>query len=109
MNAEQVTQRLIDETGEPPVRAFWAHAYDATTLLLDAITAASRVDGGKLEVDRAGIRQYLDQVQDYQGIIGKIACDEFGDCGSGKIAIIEHLDPSNPDASWDNVVYRFSP
>ena len=109
MNAEQVTERFIDETGEPPVRAFWAHAYDATTLLLDAVTAASRVEGGKLVVDRAGIREYLDQVQEYQGIIGKIACDEFGDCGSGKIAIIEHLDPSNPDASWDNVVYRFSP
>ena len=109
MNAEQVAERFIDETGEPPVRAFWAHAYDATTLLLDAVTAASRLDGDKLVVDRAGIRQYLDQVQDYQGIIGEIACDEFGDCGSGKIAIIEHLDPSDPDASWDNVVYRFSP
>ncbi len=109
MNAEQVTQRFIDETGAAPVRAFWAHAYDATTLLLDAITAASRLDGDKLVIDRAGIRQYLDQVQDYQGIIGEIACDEFGDCGSGKISIIEHLDPSDPDASWDNVVYRFSP
>ena len=109
MNAEQVTQRFMDETGAPPVRAFWAHAYDATTLLLDAVTAASRVDGDKLVIDRAGIRQYLDQVQDYQGVIGEITCDEFGDCGSGKIAIIEHLDPSDPDASWDNVVYRFSP
>ena len=109
MNAEQVTQRFIDETGAAPVRAFWANAYDATTLLLDAITAASRVEGDKLVVDRAGIRQHLDQVQDYQGIIGEIACDDFGDCGSGKISIIEHLDPSDPDASWDNVVYRFSP
>ncbi len=109
MNAAQVTERFIDMTGEPPVRAFWAHAYDATTLLLDAVTAASRVDGDKLVIDRAGIRQYLDQVQDYQGIIGEITCDEFGDCGPGNIAIIEHLDPSDPDASWDNVVYRFSP
>ena len=109
MNAQQVTERFIDETGAPPVRAFWAHAYDATTLLLDAITAASRVDGDKLVIDRAGIRQYLDQVLGYQGIIGEISCDEFGDCGPGKISIIQHLNPSDPDASWDNVVYRFSP
>ncbi len=109
MNAEQVTERFIDVTGEIPVRAFWAHAYDAATLLLDAITAASRVDGDKLVIDRAGIRQHLDQVQDYRGIIGEIACDEFGDCGPGKVSIIQHLDPSDPDASWDNVVYRFSP
>ncbi len=109
MNSEQVTERFIDETGALPVRAFWAHAYDATTLLLDAITAASSVEGDKLVIDRAGIRQYLDQVHGYQGIIGEIACDEFGDCGPGKITIIQHLNPSDPDASWDNVVYRFSP
>lgn len=109
MNAQQVTERFIDETGAPPVRAFWAHAYDATTLLLDAITAASRVDGDKLVIDRAGIRLYLDQVFGYQGIIGEISCDEFGDCGPGKVSIIQHLNPSDPDASWDNVVYRFSP
>lgn len=109
MNAEQVTARFIDETGAPPVRAFWAHAYDATTLLLDAIAAASRVDGDTLVIDRAGIRQYLDQVRGYQGIIGELSCDEFGDCGSGKISIIQHLDPRDPDASWQNVVYRFSP
>ena len=109
MNAEQVTERFIEMTGEPPVRAFWAHAYDATTLLLDAVTAASRIEGGRLVVDRAGIREHLDQLRDYQGIIGRIACDEFGDCGSGRISIIEHLDPGAPFASWDNVVYRFSP
>ena len=109
MNAEQVQQRFVDTTGTDPVRAFWAHAYDATTLLLDAITAASRVKDDNLVVDRAGIRQYLDGIQDYQGIIGEIACDQFGDCGSGKISIIEHLDPGDPDASWGNVVYRFSP
>lgn len=109
MNAEQAANRFADKTGAPPVRAFWAHAYDATTLLLDAVSAASRVERGKLVIDRAGIRQYLDQVVDYQGIIGDIACDAFGDCGPGKISVIQHLDPSNPDASWDNVVYRFTP
>ena len=109
MNAEQVVERFTTKTGAPPVRAFWAHAYDATTLLLDAVKAASRVEGGDLVIDRAGIRQYLGQVANYQGIIGEIACDGFGDCGSGKISIIQHLDPENPGASWDNVVYRFSP
>lgn len=109
MNAQQAIERFADKTGAPPVRAFWAHAYDATTLLLDAVTAASRVERGKLVIDRAGIRQYLDQVASYQGIIGEINCDAFGDCGPGKISVIQHLDPENPDATWDNVVYQFSP
>ena len=109
LDAEQAIERFTAKTGAPPVRAFWAHAYDATTLLLDAVTDASRVERGKLVIDRAGIRQYLDQVANYQGIIGEIACDGFGDCGTGRISIIHHLDPEDPEASWDNVVYRFSP
>lgn len=109
MDAEQAVERFTAKTGAPPVRAFWAHAYDATTLLLDAVSAASRVERGKLVIDRAGIRQYLDQVVGYRGIIGDITCDAFGDCGPGKVSVIQHLDPGNPDASWDNVVYRFSP
>ena len=108
-NAQQAAERFANQVGAPPNRAFWAHAYDATTLLLDAVTAASRLEGRDLVIDRAGIRQYLNQVADYQGLIGKISCDAFGDCGSGKIAIIEHLNPDDPLASRDNVVYRFSP
>lgn len=108
-SAEQAAERFANTTGSPPHRAFWAHAYDATTLLLDAITAASRFEGRELVIDRAGIRQHLDQVADYQGLIGDISCDAFGDCGSGRIAIIEHLNPGDPLSSRDNVVYRYSP
>ena len=109
VDAQQAADRFSNKTGAPPNRAFWAHAYDATTLLLDAVTAASRFDGRGLVIDRAGIRQYLNQVGGYQGLIGDIDCDAFGDCGSGKIAIIEHLNPADTLASRDNVVYRFSP
>ncbi|MYH71451.1 ABC transporter substrate-binding protein [Candidatus Poribacteria bacterium] len=108
-NAEQAAQRFEHMAGTRPSRAFWAHAYDATTLLLQAVEAASRTDGGTLIIDRAGIREHLDQVAGFRGIIGDITCDGFGDCGLGKITIIEHLHPDNPEASRDNTVYRFSP
>ena len=109
IDAEQAVERFEDMVGTPPFRAFWAHAYDATTLLLEAVEAASRVDRGTLVIDRAGVREYLDQVAGFQGIIGEITCDRFGDCGLGNISIIEHLDPDNPEASRDYTVYRFSP
>ncbi len=109
VDAGQAAERFTIKTGSPPHRAFWAHAYDATTLLLDAVTAASRIEGRELVIDRAGIRQYLNQVSDYQGLIGDINCDAYGDCGSGRIAIIEHLNPDDTLASRDNVVFRFSP
>ena len=47
------------EHGETPAAPFWGHAYDATTMLLDAIAAASHMDGDTLVVDRAGVREYL--------------------------------------------------
>ena len=108
-SAEEVTQRYIDTTGQPPIKAFWAHSYDAATLLLKAITAASWIDDGVLVIDRAGIREYLDQVSGFQGIIGEITCDEFGDCGPAAMTIIENLDPANAAASLDNVVYEYQP
>ncbi|SVD53629.1 uncharacterized protein METZ01_LOCUS406483, partial [marine metagenome] len=96
--------------GEKPSAAFWAHAYDATTLLLDAIEAASyEEDDGTLVIDRAGVREFLSNVRDYQGITGLLSCDEFGDCGSQKITVIGHSDSGDVDGSLANVVYQYAP
>ncbi|MCY3563697.1 MAG: hypothetical protein OXH26_07255, partial [bacterium] len=84
----------------------WAHGYDATTMLLDAIAAASHIaDDGSLVVDRQGVRAFLDGVRNYQGLIGLISCDDFGDCGSQLITVVYHQSADNPEASMGNVVY----
>jgi len=98
-----------DEWGEDPAAPFWAHSYDATTLLLDAIAAASYDDDGTLVIDRAGVREHLNAVADYSGIIGLISCDAFGDCGSQKITVIGHGDSTDVPASNANVVYEYAP
>ena len=95
--------------GEAPSAPYWAHAYDATTLLLEAIAAASSVSDGTLVIDRAGVRQFLNTVSGYGGIIGTISCDSFGDCGSQKTTVIHHLDPDDIEASLSNVVFEFAP
>ena len=95
--------------GEAPSAPYWAHAYDATTLLLEAIAAASGVSDGTLIIDRAGVRQHLNDVAGYSGIIGMISCDSFGDCGSQKTTVIHHLDPDDIEASLSNVVFEFAP
>jgi len=98
-----------DEWGEDPAAPFWAHSYDATTLLLDAIAAASYDDDGTLVIDRAGVREYLGSVTDYSGIIGLMSCDAFGDCGSQKITVIGHADSGDVSASNANVIYEYAP
>ena len=115
-NVNQATGRSVDEVAEqfaaavgtPPSRAFWPHAYDAATLLLEAIEAASRVDGDTLVIDRAAVRDHLSQVEGFAGLSGTLTCDPFGDCGAGVVTIIEHLDPADVETSFANVVYRYS-
>ena len=96
--------------GESPAAPFWAHGYDATTLLLDAIAAASFLDGDTLVVDRQDIRDHLNSVEGYSGLIGTINCDEFGDCGAARITVVQNIGgEDNAEASMDNVVFSFAP
>ncbi len=98
-----------EQYGEAPSAAFWAHAYDATTLLLQAIDNVAEVgDDGSLTIDRAALRDELYSTS-FQGLIGQITCDEFGDCGAGEIQIILHEDSSVTDATQIPVVYTFVP
>ena len=98
-----------DSYGVPPNSAYWGHAYDATTLLLEAIEASSEGVYGGIRIDRAALRRYLDGVADYSGVIGDITCDGFGDCGPATIAVIEHLDATDIPASRVNTVYEYAP
>ena len=94
--------------GNAPEAPFWAHSYDATTILLEAIKAASHVDGDDLVVDRAGVREYLDNLSGYEGIIGTLSCDDFGDCGAARITVVQN-NSADFQGSLENVVFEFAP
>jgi branched-chain amino acid transport system substrate-binding protein len=108
-SANDVLDAYSAAYGEAPSAPFWGHAYDATTMLLEAIKASSTLDGDALVIDRQGVRDFLDGISGYSGIIGSISCDDFGDCGSQKITIIEHLSAADIEASKANVVFEFAP
>jgi len=110
-SAADLVIRLEESEGQPPTNAFWGHAYDATVMLLDAITAASYLRSGDnaLVVDRAGIREYLNNLSGFQGVTGVLTCDQFGDCGASRVVIHEHLDSTDPQATRDSVVFEVGP
>jgi branched-chain amino acid transport system substrate-binding protein len=91
--------------GEAPPQVFHAHTYDATMLLLSAIEAVSTVEGDELRIPRQALRDHLYSVEDFPGVTGSLSCDEFGDCGAQAIAIVLHEDPSDPEATIQNVVF----
>ena len=92
--------------GGPPTSRYWAHGYDATTLLLSAIKQVAVADGDALYIDRAALRNALDGTVGFQGIIGRLACDNFGDCGTGRSVIHLHDDPKVTDPSLLPIVYK---
>jgi len=110
-SAAGLMARFEEATGGSPTGTYWGHAYDATVLLLDAISAASyvRADDGALVIDRAGIREYLDNLSGFQGVTGVLSCDEFGDCGASRVVIHEHLDSTDIEATRQSVVYEVGP
>jgi branched-chain amino acid transport system substrate-binding protein len=96
--------------GEAPSAAFWAHSYDATVLLLTAINeVAVELADGSLFIDRQAIRDALNAVEGVAGITGTLTCDEFGDCGAQRIAIVLHEDSADIQAGKDNVVFEYAP
>ena len=71
---------------------------------------ASFLDGDTLVVDRQGIRDHLNSVTGYSGLIGTINCDEFGDCGAARITVVQNIGgEDNVEASMENVMFSFAP
>lgn len=105
-SAEEVRTAIEAALGGPPSSAYWAHGYDAATLLLSAIERVAVADGGTLSIDRAALRDALGGTVEFRGLIGTLACDGFGDCGTGRSAILLHKDSSAEDPLPLPVVYR---
>ena len=108
VTADKFLADYESNNGNAPEAPFWAHSYDATTILLEAIKAASHVHDGDLEIDRAGVREYLDNLSGYEGIIGTLSCDDFGDCGAQRITVVQN-DSADFAGSIENVVFSFAP
>ena len=108
-DASEVLAAYKATYGESPASAYWAHAYDATTLLLSAIESVAVVEDGKLAVDRAALREELSATAGFQALLGTLACDDFGDCGTGRVNIYHHSDSGVTDPAQLPVVYQFAP
>ncbi len=106
---DQITAAYRERHGEAPTSIYLPRAYDATTLLLWAIEQVAVTDGDTLYIDRQELRDALGGAAGFAGIAGTYTCDDFGDCGTGRVQITHHTDSAVTDPSQLPVVYRFSP
>ena len=107
--SEAEVKRTIETAYGDTPGSFWQHSYDATTLLLDAIRAVAEPHGGNLYIDRAELREQLAATNGFEGLIGAVTCDAFGDCGNGITNIYHHADAAVTDPALLPVVYEFEP
>jgi branched-chain amino acid transport system substrate-binding protein len=85
--------------GEAPIAPFHAHAYDAASLILEAVEKVAVQDGDTLYVGRKALRDALFATSDHAGLTGNLTCNEYGDCADPKIVVYETM---NPDpATWN--------
>ncbi len=108
-SGDELNAAYQERYGEHSTSAYLAHAYDATTILLRAIEEVAVVVGDALYIDRAKLREALGGTSGFSGIIGTVSCDEFGDCGTGRVQISLHTDSTMTDVEGLPVVYRYSP
>ena len=106
---DQLAAVYEERHGEAPASIYLPRAYDAATLLLWAVEQVAVLDGDTVYIDRQQLRDALTGAADFAGIAGTYSCDEFGDCGTGRVQITRHTDSAVTDPSQLPVVYRFAP
>ena len=105
--AEFVT-KYTEEYGEAPIQSFHAHSYDATNMVFAAIETASTDDGGTLTIDLQAFRDALGEMT-YEGLTGTLSCDDFGDCASPSIDIMQNTaDTADIEAVRGNVLINYT-
>ncbi len=73
---------------EQTLSVFHAHAFDAATLILNAIdTVSIEGDDGTLYIPRTALRDEFFATTDFDGVTGTLTCDENGDCADPKISV----------------------
>jgi branched-chain amino acid transport system substrate-binding protein len=87
--------------GDPPSPAF-AYAFDAASILLDAVARAGEERDGGLTIPRSALREVAFGTDAYTGLTGTLTCTDAGDCAS-EVRIGVFRVPSVPVSALDPV------
>lgn len=99
---DEFVSKHQEKYGEPPISVFHAHAYDAASILFNAIESVAVEDAdGSLHIPRQGLRDAVLATQNHQGLTGNLTCTETGDCADPQIAVyVYHAGQFPPERIW---------
>jgi len=77
-----------EKYGKAPISVFHAHAFDAANMIFACVEqVAVQDEDGTLHIGRQAMRDCLFATSGWEGITGKLTCDEFGDCANPQISV----------------------
>jgi len=108
---EAFVSRYETKYAESPTTPYHAHTYDAANVLLNAIdVVAAQEEDGTLHIGRQALRDALYATSGYQGLTGRLTCDEFGDCGAVRLQVVRLDDPAaGLEGLAANVLFTYTP
>ena len=82
--------------GSAPISADHAFAFDAATMLFDALeVTGKKASDGTITISRTALREALFATDGYQGLSGSLSCTPLGDCTTS-VAVAVYEVPAVP-------------
>ncbi len=107
---QELTAAFIAKYGSRPQHLSFMFPYDAANLLFDAIEAIALQEAdGTIHIGRQALRDRLYSTSGFEGVSGKLSCDEFGDCGVATFNIMRLDNPTTgAEGIRSNIVFKLS-
>lgn len=100
-------QRFRANYSELPATLTAAHAYDAASLLLQAVRLTAVQDShGNLSVGRLALRQSLNQMAGFPGYTGILACSPLGQCAINEAWGLYRLPDQTDTGDWPPILLQ---
>lgn len=77
--------------GEYPIQGFHGNAYDAFMMGRNSIEKVAIKKDGNTYIPIAALTNAIKTIKDYDGMTGKLTCDQYGDCAVYKFAVYEFV------------------
>jgi branched-chain amino acid transport system substrate-binding protein len=90
---------------------YFLSGYDAANILFHGIEKAALIgEDGTLHIGRQALRNALYAVRQFQGVTGRLSCDEFGDCAQPRFNVLQLEDvPAGLAGLRANIKFSFAP
>ena len=89
----ELVRKYEKKYGEAPIQAFHQNAYDGMAVALMGIeNVAVKDNAGNTYIGRQALRDALFATKGFDGMGGKINCNEDGDCAGFKFAVYQFVD-----------------